>query len=530
MYLPTGSGSIVNPAESNNRGMLSVGASLESSPSSSASYSSIGPVPEPHPRGRVAPDLMSFGSVAYGPLILEGTSVAAPRGAGLAALVIDALGDRPFYSEPHEVVRYLVSRSASGFGRLPPLDAPTGLQADHVPCGVFGNVNLTYVAPTYAAGESSHLLPKYRVVLELLNDPTMSGELELVGTGSTHFARVPDGQTFRAKEVQTCLPRIGDVCGLVGTATVDVTIPEEICVPRKFEAVVGDGMVTLRWDAEDDAAKYEVEQDGVVELYTTTDQHLVVTGLTNDETYLFRVRSKGPLGTTGWSYWRSVTPASSASGSPVGVGEVSDSSDEDFFGQHDATLSWAPATDAARYDVRVWDGTRMDWRVIPFSPKGWDESYAAAYSYSSLEVEAGLSGLIPGTDYAVRVRSVNGDDRSSWSDPVMVRTTGTRPADAPVLAPIPPENMPPSGLTAVTGSAVSLSWTLGTNPNYVRQLVKRREVGVVPRDWTEIPVGLSDMSYTDTGLVSGTQYVYRIRAEKANGKGGESNAVTVTIK
>ena len=63
----TSSGSVINPAESNNRGVMSVGASRGSSLGSSASYSSRGPVPEPHPRGRVEPDLLSIGAVEYSP-------------------------------------------------------------------------------------------------------------------------------------------------------------------------------------------------------------------------------------------------------------------------------------------------------------------------------------------------------------------------------------------------------------------------------------------------------------------------------
>ena len=417
------------------------------------------------------------------------------------------------------------------------MDAPTGLMAEHVPCGVRGNVKLTYAAPTYAGGASSHLLPKYRVVLELLNDPAMSGEREFIGTGTVRFVRVPDGKTYRAKEAQTCLPRNGDVCGLVSTATVDVTIPDEICIPRGFDGVAGDGMVTLRWNFEDDAEGYEVEQEGVAIPFTTRDEYLVISGLTNGTTYNFRVRATGSLGTTDWSYWRALTPTSSASDTPSAVGEVVDASNEAFFGQHDAALSWSPAADAALYDVRVWDGTvvrgemRGDWRVMPVRPKGWGERYEAEFDYSDIKVGVGLSGLIPGTDYAFYVRGVNGSARSKWSDRVLVEVPGTVPANAPSLAPIPPPKMPPSSLmAAVDETTVNLSWTAATNSNYTSQRLLRRVAGVSPIDWTEISVGVDDTTYMDTGLTSGTTYRYRVQGCKDNGncgqqKGGFADAV-----
>ncbi len=92
----TGSGSIVNPAESANPGMLAVGGADESDSSVIKKYSSRGPTPD----GRTKPDL-----VGVIPAGRSGTSFSSPRVAGLAALVIQELGD--IYTTPAQVAQYL---------------------------------------------------------------------------------------------------------------------------------------------------------------------------------------------------------------------------------------------------------------------------------------------------------------------------------------------------------------------------------------------------------------------------------------
>ena len=88
----------------------------------------------------------------------------------------------------------------------------------------------------------------------------------------------------------------------------------------------------------------------------------------------------------------------------------------------------------------------------------------------------------------------------------------------------------PNRLTAsVVNRQVRLAWTPGTNPNYTSQTVKRREVQVNPVVWTDVSVGVSDSSYTDTTARAGVKYIYRIRASRSNGYGALSNQATVVI-
>ena len=130
--------SIVNPAESDNEDMLSVGAAAVSNTSQIWDDSSRGPMVD----GTLKPDIVGahlVNSVTYGNLPFAGTSQAAPHVGGLAALVVQALtnqlGRQP---EPTRVAgflkRHAIDRGTrgpdntwgSGFAYLPTLTpAPT---------------------------------------------------------------------------------------------------------------------------------------------------------------------------------------------------------------------------------------------------------------------------------------------------------------------------------------------------------------------------------------------------------------------
>ena len=129
----TGSGSITNPAESANPGMLAVGAAPWYDVNTIEPYSSRGPTPD----GRVKPDIVGAdcGETALSPLNQRqrgfcGTSQAAPHVAGLAALVRQRFPD---YT-PTQVAAYLKEQAQQrltpdpnntwghGFAKLPAVD------------------------------------------------------------------------------------------------------------------------------------------------------------------------------------------------------------------------------------------------------------------------------------------------------------------------------------------------------------------------------------------------------------------------
>ena len=695
LQFPTYEGSLGNPAESNESGMLAVGATEGATVRSTyliEDFSSRGPAPEPYEFGppeveRIALDLVSVGThpVRGNP---PGTSFAAPRAAGEAALVIQALGDREEYDEPEEIVQYMkdfgsrrsgcVNDWGCGFAILGPLDPPPNLTLASTPnacrMGDFppDNVKLTF---DLVESRNVEIPVPYFVELRKIGVPDADslvlagGSLVdreyLVRVGlpleDRHDVRLPGGETYVA-EVHTCVPGVSGepVCGMASPPSEEFSVPRELCRPVHFDLIPGDGMMTLRWDAQLDATAYDVERiefvddewvlvpNGDVEV---TDQHLVVSGVPRGATYNFRLRAKNASGTSAWSETLS-NHTGNALPIILPLRSFQEAPSRNVLGQYDAVFSWLVGGGAALHEVRVrevgtetwsvlssdpdvagegprviftraaydsanfgnsnmygavtgltpgtgyelqargvngglgtpwteavefttlgrrpvesmtrpsepadlrvgvssvrpfprvvlwWDalsegylheirvlgGGASTWKRLPFQPTGLATPYWVQYLSDS---GAFIGGLIPGTEYHFAVRaadernSSDALDYSPWSEVVTLTTSGVRSVDAPGNAAAPALKAPSTDLMAVvSGTTATLSWTAATNPAYVEQVVRRRDLSVSPPVWTEIDVAWDATSYVDTGLTSGKTYRYRVRSykDRANDRFGE---------
>ncbi len=154
-------GSIGNPADSANQGLLAAGAAPWGINSEIESFSSRGPTTD----GRTKPDLVGADrgdTVAYGSAGFPGTSQASPHVAGLAALVLQQF---PAYT-PVEVARYLKDNAAQrtepspdnrdpnniwghGFARIPTVPRTPGGPAIAAVTPDDQALTVTWVAPPY---------------------------------------------------------------------------------------------------------------------------------------------------------------------------------------------------------------------------------------------------------------------------------------------------------------------------------------------------------------------------------------------
>ena len=202
------------------------------------------------------------------------------------------------------------------------------------------------------------------------------------------------------------------------------------------------------------------------------------------------------------------------------------------------TLTWTKGTDATYLkqfiENRVAGATPADWWIT-----------VAPTDMERFTLPAEMTAA--GTTYDFRVsgaKLVNGVMASvASSNEVTVaipaaasgetETPASLPQNQPEPAPAPsarPVKTRPSDLTASQaqfGNGVALTWTPGTNPNYTQQIVLRRVAEITPIVWDEFPIGVSDSTYADYSAEPGYPYIYRVRAEKANDKGGETNAAQI---
>ena len=446
-------GSLTSPGESANDGMLSVGFT-DRSGMDVDEISSRGPAPEP--TGRRALDLVAPG---YNPGYPSGvgTSFAAPRVAGVAALVIQALGDRDRYDEPDEIARYMKQFGSTrrtcdhewgcGFAMLPPLDPPTNLRlesaANACPVGRQETErsvhNVTLVSDPPENGNPDYSVP-YFLDLKKVGDPDAdSSSLRYGGLHGNRAARLPGGETYVARGYTCLFTFFGElVCGMASAPSSELTVPRVVCQPILFDAHLGDEMLTLWWNHQPDATEYEVQRvdgDGNAVAGSgvkTGDNHMVVSGLTNGELYSFQVLARGPSGTSAWSVTAGGVPDAMSTPTVFPIRSLRNETGFDWPRQYDAVFGWGYGSGAS-YDLRIREVGSETWAVLPSDPVVAGEGPRVVFLTDirgvAQRVHAGLVGLIPGTEYDFGVRGVDGDTVSPWTETVSFTTLGRRPAE-----------------------------------------------------------------------------------------------------
>lgn len=177
-------------------------------------------------------------------------------------------------------------------------------------------------------------------------------------------------------------------------------------------------------------------------------------------------------------------------------------------------LTWTPATrpDAVEQRVLRFEQARRDQpqtrSIVATLP-------VDAVTYTDTSVEPGK-----GYTYAVSVRTSSDADARDWAAwPTSVISIG---------------HWPPHRLRGYSKKSIHeelyvyLQWDRGTNPDYVRQKVLRRQGKGNWAEIAELGNRSHEREYRDYDVVLGEKYLYAIRGERANGKGVRSKSIKVT--
>ena len=95
-----------------------------------------------------------------------------------------------------------------------------------------------------------------------------------------------------------------------------------------------------------------------------------------------------------------------------------------------------------------------------------------------------------------------------------------------LTAPTPPRSLK---VVNVTDTTVTLSWMSPDPPNGIitnYQVQYRRSDS---SSYTSIDTNTTDLTYTVTGLMTDTEYVFRVRADTQAGRSYPSNVVTAFV-
>ena len=230
------------------------------------------------------------------------------------------------------------------------------------------------------------------------------------------------------------------------TKSTPTTVPN---APSGLMATRGDGEVTLNWRASNNGGSaikyYEYNVDGGAWISTGgKSTSYTVTGLTNGETYRFRVRAVNSVGPGAESKPAIATPAT-VPGAPRNLTTTP--------GDQRVTLIWERPTDngglpitSYQYIQKEEDGSFGSWVSIDDSgPRGANET-----SYT-------VTGLKNGTIYSFRVRAVNalgpGDPSvEATAEPSTSAFRRARHASLNIL--------PTFGRTMLRNSVDALTWRL----------------------------------------------------------------------
>ncbi|MFC0628296.1 fibronectin type III domain-containing protein [Kribbella deserti] len=265
--------------------------------------------------------------------------------------------------------------------------------------------------------------------------------------------------------------------------------PKTPTAPANVEAAPANAAASVTWQAPADTGdltlkSYEITRTpgGQVTTVPGTATSATITGLSNDETYTFKVAAVNAVGRSAES--AESLPVTPAPQPPLGKPFITSVFPRDSA----ATVYWAAPADATDSVVSY---------TVTATPGG------ASRTVPGTAREAVLTGLTNGTAYAIKVTATNATG-SGGSDP---RSVTPVPAKVPLVPPI-------DAVTALNGR-LDVQWV---RPADGGAAIDSYQVTAEPGGITQtVP---ADTTITAlTGLTNGQQYTVKIRAHNKAGYG-----------
>ncbi len=263
--------------------------------------------------------------------------------------------------------------------------------------------------------------------------------------------------------------------------------PATLAAPYGARTSPGYRQITLFWNAVPGAVSYQYQERSSGR-WVNTGSHVtsrIVTGLTNGQTYWFRVRAVDAQGRVGdATAWHAATPRAKP-GNPAAMRAASGPRGGEI------TVSWRRMDEADSWRALVLPGS---WETISPTRQGGRLTYT-------------FTGLDAWEQYGVWLQGVN--------------TSGAGPISSAVFA-IPPPYAP-ANLRAEAGNrAVTLHWDKVAG-------ARRYEYRQGSGNWTAVPGSYWDTtSHKFEGLTNGVRHAFQVRAVNDGGPGDPSVQVSAT--
>ena len=274
-----------------------------------------------------------------------------------------------------------------------------------------------------------------------------------------------------------------------GTASNEASATLAPAAPT-LSATAGDGQTTLTWTASTGAVSYNVKRLNDNAVTNGTSTTFTDTNLTNGTTYNYVVSAVNSGGESAASNQVSATPLT-APAAPTDLSATA--------GDAQVNLSWTAVSGATSYNLQRGTASGVYTTTIAV-PSG-----TPTLTYN----DANLSN---GTTYYYVVSAVNSAGSSGVSNEASAAPQGPPPT--------------PTGLTATPAPGqVTLNWSasVGATNYAVYRATTSNGQGATP-----LASGVTTTSYTDTAVVNGTTYFYKVTASNGAGQSAQSAQVSAT--